>query len=893
MKEKEENTLFYKFIADSPTVTMQRIKGITTGSLPTFIDVGSNFGGDAIVEDNLIQQLSFNDDNEKDQTIRKKVVFIGDDTWISLFPNHFDSQYPFPSFNVKDIHTVDDGVKDHLLPTITRIRDHPEEGSTWDVAIAHLLGVDHVGHTFGPDHPEMPKKLDEMDKFLMSIINNIDNETIFILFGDHGMTEDGNHGGSSDFETEAALFMYSPQIPINQSLPTFLKEIPETRSISQIDLVSTVSLMLGVPIPYGNLGSVIPELFLSTTTDSREGWIKLMEAVRLNTWQIKRYLDSYSQVSQEFPTSRMRHFNSILQETESKFLNIQKELYQGKGPVTVQEEERLTEIYQSYKHYQDQVVELCRRIWATFDTFSMQCGVFILICSAMSILLLIINLLTNPIESIQFPFTAVLLWSLFGGVSSLVWLILHAFSFGSNSFVEAQRNVVYFLEITIVLLLVGYLFYVKPNWSIQDTMLVTATMVSLFLTSPNFQSLNINQYVHLSDMYDTELNIMTFSTIVLNSMTKWLWCLPIAYLLWYQIVVKRLEISVGANQYVIGICLICLGLFWYVHSTVHLTALNWWIKGIFPWIIYSCTIGGMILAFVMVGHEVSEIYRLSKRKTLSMMDEIKFVLSKLISVNGYFFILMILVLGSEFFSTMLWLLIQTILISKLIGMIHLYRETCNSGGQSLSIYYGFNTTLYGGVWGFLTLLHFFSTGHDYSFNKIQFESAFIGFEDHVYWRGALLVILNTFCSPIFFTLFLPITTIYSKFLIIFQKKSDLFLSTTTEAGSNHQPGKDQNLEINLGENYNSKKLNQMILSWSSMNEIMLGYLSYLLFFLINTIMVCISVYGLRRHLMVWRVFAPKYIFETAQLLVVLTFLIISNFIFTYFFIKIRNFNKLK
>uniref|UniRef100_A0A674J594 Uncharacterized protein n=1 Tax=Terrapene triunguis TaxID=2587831 RepID=A0A674J594_9SAUR len=47
----------YRFRADPPTTTMQRIKGITTGSLPTFIDVGSNFASYAIEEDNLLGQL--------------------------------------------------------------------------------------------------------------------------------------------------------------------------------------------------------------------------------------------------------------------------------------------------------------------------------------------------------------------------------------------------------------------------------------------------------------------------------------------------------------------------------------------------------------------------------------------------------------------------------------------------------------------------------------------------------------------------------------------------------------------------------------------------------------------------------------------------------------------
>lgn len=49
-----------KFVADAPTTTLQRLKGITTGSLPTFIDIGSNFATPEINEDNIIDQVSAN-----------------------------------------------------------------------------------------------------------------------------------------------------------------------------------------------------------------------------------------------------------------------------------------------------------------------------------------------------------------------------------------------------------------------------------------------------------------------------------------------------------------------------------------------------------------------------------------------------------------------------------------------------------------------------------------------------------------------------------------------------------------------------------------------------------------------------------------------------------------
>lgn len=44
---------------------------------------------------------------------------MGDDTWESLFPKRFHRSLPFPSFNVKDLHTVDDGILQHLYTTST------------------------------------------------------------------------------------------------------------------------------------------------------------------------------------------------------------------------------------------------------------------------------------------------------------------------------------------------------------------------------------------------------------------------------------------------------------------------------------------------------------------------------------------------------------------------------------------------------------------------------------------------------------------------------------------------------------------------------------------------------------------------------------------------------
>lgn len=58
LRTKSNGTRLYKFVADPPTTTMQRLKALTTGTLPTFIDAGSNFATPEINEDNLIDEVN-------------------------------------------------------------------------------------------------------------------------------------------------------------------------------------------------------------------------------------------------------------------------------------------------------------------------------------------------------------------------------------------------------------------------------------------------------------------------------------------------------------------------------------------------------------------------------------------------------------------------------------------------------------------------------------------------------------------------------------------------------------------------------------------------------------------------------------------------------------------
>lgn len=83
---------------------------------------------------------------------------------------------------------------------------------------------------------------------MFSFQTKINIPSLFIVCGDHGMKDSGGHGGATKEETLV------PIVTIGTSCP------PETngepRQIAQIDLASTLSVLLGVPIPSSNLGTV-------------------------------------------------------------------------------------------------------------------------------------------------------------------------------------------------------------------------------------------------------------------------------------------------------------------------------------------------------------------------------------------------------------------------------------------------------------------------------------------------------------------------------------------------------------------------------------------------------------------------------------------------------------
>ncbi|QMW43095.1 hypothetical protein G4B11_006465 [Aspergillus flavus] len=358
--QEPQNAVLFPFIADPPTTTMQRLKGLTTGTLPTFIEAGANFAGSALLEDNLVTQL---------QNAGKRLVHLGDDTWTKLFPSQFlpNLSRAYDSFLVADLHTVDQGVEEHLIPLINHHHDE------WDVIFGHFVGVDHVGHRFGPAHPEMSKKLKDMDRVITEVVNSIDENTLLVVLGDHGMDKHGNHGGETENEVQATLWMYTQRkyfghlLVHSQELASYLNK----SAVYQIDIVPTLSLLLGIPIPFNSLGSPIKEAFLGAAGDN---WGQLVRAYMLSFAQIERFHQEYSIAEENARHAEEHNHMNFLRYIPGEELDFQ-------------DQEILKTLYHELCDYQGKILQRYKSIWVQFNMAHIIEGLVILLSGAVALLL--------------------------------------------------------------------------------------------------------------------------------------------------------------------------------------------------------------------------------------------------------------------------------------------------------------------------------------------------------------------------------------------------------------------------------------------------------------------------------------------------------------------------
>lgn len=830
----------FKAIADPPTTSLQRLKGLTTGGLPTFIDVGNSFGAPAIVEDNLIHQFVQNG---------KRVVMMGDDTWVQLFPHHFERSYPFPSFNVKDLDTVDNGCIEHLLPSLYQ--------DDWDVLIAHFLGVDHAGHIFGVDSAPMIGKLEQYDGILEKVIEELEGQsgpgglhenTFLIVMGDHGQTLNGDHGGGTAEEVETSIFAMSfkklsmpSQLGTSHELDLDKKNMLIS-SIQQLDFSVTMSALLGIPFPFGSIGRVNPELYalasgawIPENIDMEncqkqsyvEEWMRnYVNVLCVNSWQVKRYVDVYSTSSViGFSSEDLLHVAEMYTQAEDNWSHTVKKMLLNKDESCHTLLPALKWQIDAYHNFLASVAELARSKWTEFNLKMMGIGFCIMVASLFVHLLAIKRV--NELHMISFPSPAVSGISI-GFIFALFVVMIRAFSFLSNSYILKEGKVANFLLATTGILILRNSIMKKKMLLEALVFLLLVIIIGFTLeiglskqaATSAFMSVDPSWFLgiakdHLISMYMTE----SFPILALALLL---------YLLYKSIASSS---SWGILKFVVTATILnhmLIALHWALDGD--LLTMPIVLEGVgkngVPRIIYGVGIG--LLLLLALGQLVSEGKTLDCRRSLVM---------KTVAMLSVWSSTVIILLGKQGPLVALLSIVGGWCIMRFGDL----EKDAKDGAIGNLAFYTLPIT----QWSLFAVCLFFCTGHWCAFDGLRYGAAFIGFDEFLLIPQAILLTIDTFG----FSHILPIFGL--SFLVARQY---LFRST------------------------NKSK-------WFLLLQLSQVYLIYGLITAITftVTLICVTVH--RRHLMVWGLFAPKFVFDVVGL--VLTDILIC-FASLYYFCRVED-----
>lgn len=859
-QQNSQNSLLLKFIADPPTTTLQRLKGLTTGSLPTFIDAGSNFAGTEIEEDSWVGQLA---------RFNKSISFIGDDTWMALFEPAFNPNltFPYESLNVKDLHTVDNGVIEHLFPILENSHESDDE---WDVTIAHLLGVDHAGHRYGPNHPEMRLKLQQMNVFLQDVVAAIDDKTLLVVLGDHGMDPKGDHGGDSLQEVESTLWMYS-KTPFFGRLPG--KDTYDTsaygehhRSVGQIDLVPTLSLLLGLPIPFNNLGFPIAEAFLGPNSNDLANVAK---ANFLTAAQIHQYTSTFGGMlatdgdAQEI-WERVKSFASL-----SEWENLNK----------------ATAEYQSY------VLEECRTLWVNFDVPSMVIGILLMAASLLIIYTyarvlpveldeiypVLLKVITTsattfglsfwfasrtlhvpfeePLNALAFGVAIGIVLGYFGvlatvlspsnqlfvlffapkdiwSVLALVFAVLHSLSFTSNSFVNWEDSTLTFLVITM-----GVVFLVYSMRNLQDETSRTlaayyAILIMGFARAASFIRVCREEQGGncVTTFYEDGTSTSSFFHVAMLGFASLL--LPSIIGSFYNNTANFNGSATVWIPYALRISMIMTTLFWGLDvaenkDLVQLPAALGALKES-KIMIARIIFGVTLLAANYAWFRGALCVKIEFNQNSSSQN--KQVQARIMGYSNVY--------GSTLYLVVLNFFGASLIASKPLAGVSLSLLACQILAllEILDLNDLYSSPIGPVTLGLLGASHFFTTGHQATIPSIQWDAGFIPVDTIVFPFTHIFILFNTFGSQILVSLAVPLVTLWK---IAPSKEPSSLLTITTRAS-----------------------------------------LTLIAYQTLVTLSSMIFAMHFRRHLMIWKIFAPRFMLAGLSLGITDVFVFLGLILFS-------------
>ncbi|XP_036673431.3 GPI ethanolamine phosphate transferase 1 [Drosophila suzukii] len=153
------------------------------------------------------------------------------------------------------------------------------------VFFVYLADMDIAAHRFKPHSNKFYKKLQYTQRGIRrtyELFERVfnDSRTAYLMTSDHGMNNEGNHGGGSILEIETPLFMWGagvsrPEVDPEANFPTK----PNISEVDQTQLAPLMSALLGLPPPMNNM-ALMPMGYLNVSDEYE------VKALHLNVLQL-------------------------------------------------------------------------------------------------------------------------------------------------------------------------------------------------------------------------------------------------------------------------------------------------------------------------------------------------------------------------------------------------------------------------------------------------------------------------------------------------------------------------------------------------------------------------------------------------------------------------------
>lgn len=148
----------------------------------------------------------------------------------------------------------------------------------------------------------------------------------------------------------------------------------EKDTISQIDLVPTVALLMGISIPYSNLGAAIADL-LQPCNSTDDTMMDHLTGLASNVQQIHEYLQMYTKFSGEFPVDEYRNLQQLFNRTMMQQRAL-RHAYMLNGFVNASTIKSTVEDFYQFMY---SVKSMCISVWAKFDDYTINQGILVLL----------------------------------------------------------------------------------------------------------------------------------------------------------------------------------------------------------------------------------------------------------------------------------------------------------------------------------------------------------------------------------------------------------------------------------------------------------------------------------------------------------------------------------